>query len=132
MLHRSWLVVFQPEDPGRWEDLAVRVEIMKSFPDVMADEPQSTVTQGLLLTNGNLINQLTEEQHSKFIKRLCQQTDNTQCVDEMFMQCMGGCQTQKKKNSACECWWRGATKRQQAIRSLVWALITSAEFRFNH
>lgn len=132
MLHRSWMVVFQPDDPGRWEDLAVRVEIMKNFPDVMADEPQSTVSQGLLLTNGGLINQLTEEQHSKFIKRLCQQTENTQCVDEMFAQCMGRLPDAEEREQCLRLLETAATKRQQVIRSLVWALVTSAEFRFNH
>lgn len=132
MLHRSWLVVFQPEDPGRWEALPVRADIIKSFPDVMPDEPQATVAQGLLLTNGSLINQLTEEQHSKFIKQLCQLSDNARCVEELFVQCLGRAPDTEEKDQCLRLLTSGTVSRSQAIRSLAWALVTSAEFRFNH
>ena len=132
MLHRSWLIVFQPEDLGRWETLTVRAEIMKSFPDVLADEPQSTVTQGLLLTNGDLLNQLADEQNSKFMKRLSKQTDNALCIEEIFTQCLGRQPDADERERCLRLLGAATLQRPQAIRSLVWALATSAEFRFNH
>ncbi len=132
MLHRSWLTVFQPEDPGRWEALPVRAEIIKNFPDVMADETQSTVAQGLLLTNGSLINQLAEASNSKFIKRLSAQSDNGQCIEELFLQCFGRAPDEDEKQQCMQLLETPASSRNQALHSLAWALVTSAEFRFNH
>ncbi len=132
MLHRSWLVVLEPIDPGRWQALPVRTEIIKSFPDVMADEPQSTVAQGLLLTNGTFINQLIDRQHSKFISDLCQMSDNTQCITELFRRCLNREPDAEEQEQCLRLLSSTTQSRDQAICSLAWALVTSAEFRFNH
>ncbi len=131
MLHRSWLVVFQPEDPGRWEALPVRAELVKSFPDVMADEPQATVSQGLLLTNGSLLNQLASPEHSKFIKRLNEQPDHGAALDDLFLQTLGRLPDAEEKTE-CLRLLQQSTDRSQMLSQLAWALVTSAEFRFNH
>ena len=132
MLLRSWLMVLQPEDGGRWQTLEVRAEINKCFPDVMPDEPQATVAQGLLLTNGQLLNQLFDEQHSKLMRRLVQQPDNEQCLDELFMLSLGRLPDAEEKDKSLHLIGSTTSTRSQALRSLAWALLTSSEFRFNH
>ncbi len=132
MLHRSWLVVFQPDDAGRWESLQVRTELIKSIPDVMVEEPQANVAQGLLLTNGELLNQLVDPRNSKFIRQLAENSDDSQCLDQLFMRCLGR-EPQAAEKEECLRWLRSTTSpRSKQLSSLAWALVTSAEFRFNH
>jgi hypothetical protein len=144
MLHRSLLVVLDPEKPDQWNAPQQRLAFAKLFPDVQVEESLSNVAQGLLLTNGQAINELCSIKQSRLLQSLNQVSDNGALIQQLFMSILGReadeterqrCQTflspriealsQDASSSACE-------QRGRAIEGLAWALVTSSEFRFNH
>ena len=109
-----------------------RVDFANLFPDVLTEESIANVAQGLLLSNGKTISDLVSMTHSRFLRSIANVTDNTSVVDSLFDGILG------RKPDADEVIYCSGyinhriENRDQAIESLAWALITSAEFRFNH
>ncbi len=132
MLQRSMLVVLDPVNPSHWNAMDQRVDFANLFPDVLTEESIANVAQGLLLSNGKTISDLVSMTHSRFLRSIANVTDNTSVVDSLFDGILG------RKPDADEVIYCSGyinhriENRDQAIESLAWALITSAEFRFNH
>ena len=132
MLQRSMLVVLDPVDPSQWNAMDQRVAFANLFPDVLTEESIANVAQGLLLSNGKSISDLVTLKHSRFLQSLADGTDNALAIDCLFKGILGRKPDVDEVNY-CSGYINGRTdSRDHAIEGLAWALITSAEFRFNH
>ena len=132
MLQRSMLVVLDPVDPSQWNAMDQRVAFANLFPDVLTEESIANVAQGLMLSNGKSISDLVTLKHSRFLQSLADGTDNALAIDCLFNGILGRKPDVDEVNY-CSGYINGRTdSRDHAIEGLAWALITSAEFRFNH
>jgi Protein of unknown function (DUF1549)/Protein of unknown function (DUF1553) len=140
MLQRSMLVAMAPENPENWNKLEHRTSFAKLFPDVLAEESISNVSQGLLLTNGQSINELVSVKHSGFLKALqslqtvendTSEVDST-LVTQLFAGILGRKPDAQELEHCLAYMSRRVERRDQAIEGIAWSIITSAEFRFNH
>ena len=131
-LHRSLLVVLDPEDHGRWDTAEQRIAFAKQFPDVLVEESLSTVSQGLLLTNGEEINNLASVEQSRLLRSLSENPDTDAVIKRLFQTVLGREPDAEERQQCAEYVADRGDRRQQAVEGLAWALLTSAEFRFNH
>ena len=132
MLQRSLLMVLDPEDAGQWNSLEQRIAFARLFPDVLSEESLATVAQGLLLTNGPSINQLASPQHSRLLRNLRSVSDNRQLIERLFQSILGRGADEAELQKCDAFLSERADRRERAMSDLAWALVTSAEFRFNH
>ncbi len=143
MLQRSMLVALAPENPEKWNKLEHRASFAKLFPDVLAEESISNVSQGLLLTNGPSINEMVSVKHSGFLKTLqtlqTLQADKNETlgvdatrVAQLFAVILGRKPDAQELEHCLAYMSRRVDRPDRAIEGIAWSIITSAEFRFNH
>ena len=132
MLQRSMLVILDPVDPSQWGLIDQRVAFANLFPDVLTEESIANVAQGLLLSNGKSISDLVSTKHSRFLQSLANGTDNALAIDCLFNGILGRKPDADEVNYCSGYINKRTDSRDSAIEGLAWALITSAEFRFNH
>ena len=114
---------------GTGEDESMRAAFVKTFPDLFADVYSPSVQQAMFVTNGTLIDQLLSKD-APLIKQLTQQLPDTNKITiEAFIQILGRHPDDDEKQKGIEFL---AESPEQRIRQLCWALLSSAEFRFNH
>lgn len=131
-LQRSLLIVLDPEDAGQWNSAEQRVAFARLFPDVLTEESLATVSQGLLLTNGPDMNRLASAEHSRLLRSLQSVSDNRQALDRLFDRILGRAPDEEERQRCEKFLTERADRRDRALSDLAWALVTSAEFRFNH
>ncbi len=132
MLQRSMLVVLDPVEKSRWNSLDQRVAFASLFPDVLAEESMANVAQGLLLSNSESITELVSMNNSRFLQSLAGVQDNAMVIDSLF-DCILGRKPSTDEVTYCNDYFNArANRRDRAMEGLAWAIITSAEFRFNH
>ena len=132
MLQRSMLVVLDPVEKSRWNSLDQRVAFASLFPDVLAEESMANVAQGLLLSNGESITELVSMKNSRFLQNLAGELDNTIVIESLFDGILGR-KPSTDEVAYCNDYFNArADRRDRAIEGLAWAILTSAEFRFNH
>ncbi len=132
MLQRSMLVVLEPIEPNRWNALEQRAFFANIFPDVLTEESIANVAQGLLLSNGESIVDLVSIKQSRFLQQVAATNGASQAIELLFQGILGRKPTDDEVSYCLGYWNPKAKKWEQAIEGLAWALITSAEFRFNH
>ena len=133
MLQRSIIVALDPADPSQWNTLEHRASFAKSFPDVLAEESISNVAQGLLLTNGQSINDLASMKHSQFLRSLRDKHDtDSAIISKLFQTILGRIPDADEINQCQGYLSKRIDQRDQAIEGIAWAILTSSEFRFNH
>jgi hypothetical protein len=131
-LYRSFLVALDISDPAAWNAAPKRAEFVSLFPDVLTEESLANVTQGLWLTNSEPIREMVSAKNSKVVQQVLQIDKPEQLVERLFQLLMGREPDSEELNHCVEFLNARADARQAAVESLTWALITSAEFRFNH
>jgi hypothetical protein len=134
MLHRSLLTVLEPKEEKKWNNRQHRTDFAKRFPDVLAEESMSNVNQSLMLTNGNWLNQLLSPNNSKWTERLVSETSmsDDSLLREVFLRALGREPDQQELERLQSFLTERRDRRTRAILDVVWAVLTSAEFRFNH
>jgi hypothetical protein len=131
-LYRSFQVALDVTDPAAWNAAPKRAEFARMFPDVLTEESLSNVSQGLWLTNSQPIREMVSAKNSKLIQHVLQIEKSDQLVEHLFGLIMGREPDGEELNHCVEFLNSRADGRQAAVESLTWALISSAEFRFNH
>jgi hypothetical protein len=131
-LHRSLLTVIDPDDPDRWNSVDRKIEFVTLFPDVLAEESLANVAQGLMLTNGEAINELVTIKNSRRLRSLVDQTNDSSLVESLFQTVLGRAPDAAELEQCVSFLGNYHDRRQRGIEDLAWALVTSAEFRFNH
>ena len=99
-----------------------------------AGQPQddffATPDQALFVANGGTV--VGWAGGGPLAQRLAPLTDGKAFADELYLSTLTRRPTEVEVNEAVQYLASRPTERPNAIRELIWSLVTSAEFRFNH
>jgi hypothetical protein len=91
----------------------------------------ATLDQTLFLKYGGVVRGLIAPTGGNLADRLAKITDTDAFADELFVSVLSRRPTADEKKDVADA-LRNAKDRNIVIGELVWALVASAEFRFNH
>lgn len=92
---------------------------------------QASAAEALFLSNHATLGELSKPKEENLAARLDAIKTDDQRVDAMFRTLLGRMPTKSERAAARQ--WLGDDRDQKTpVASLLWALVTSAEFRFNH
>jgi hypothetical protein len=127
-------------DDSTWQEQVLR-ETLKSQVDQFTAQFagqggqktgfDATANQALFLINGPLVQSWLEPTGGSLTERLLKVEDNVRLADELYLSVLGR-QPHPDETAEIQSVLAGAGDRTQAVKDLVWALLASAEFRFNH
>jgi len=130
MLHRSLLVAATGKTDTENADL--QAALADTFPDVFAEENIATGKQTLFLTNSSLVQKLVQPGDGNTAERLATIADPAARVREAFRVAYARAPAPDELAEATAFLKARASRPQQAAAQLWWALLSGAEFRFNH
>ena len=124
---RSLHVAFAIEHNEGELDKDIAVEFRRQFPDVVAENELTNLKQAMSLSNHPALNRWTQQAAKQLPK-----TMSPNDIDQLFQRLY--CRSPKQEEiQAVQSYLAERTDRpREAIAELLWALVTSAEFRFNH
>ncbi len=115
------------------EDALVRA-FRQQFLDVLPDQNRVTINDALFLSNGSefdqFINSSNDDDH--LVPRLLQLSSAKQQAELLMATTFGARRTRGEVGAIARYLDQRSGSRQNALRQVVWTLLTSAEFRFNH
>jgi hypothetical protein len=94
-----------------------------------ADGSEATLDQSLFLKHGATVRGLIAPKAGNLTDRIGKLTDGGAAADELFLSVLGRPPTAEERNDVAELL---AGPDRSAAAEAVWALVASAEFRFNH
>lgn len=107
-------------------------EFVKHYGGLPGQDFQATVNQALFFGNGSVVEAWLKPTGENLVARLAKLDDSAALADEMYLSILSRSASEtEKKEVAAFLTDRGA-ERPIAIGELVWALLSSTEFRFNH
>ena len=89
------------------------------------------MSQLLHLQNGDTISRKIEAGNGYLAEMLKSTTDNTAAVDRLFLTTLSRKPNQTELNAVMSQLNQGGS-REEVFRDLLWALLNSKEFSFNH
>ena len=92
---------------------------------------ESTSEQALFLINGALVQSWVDPSVGSVTERLVKLQDPKQLADELYMTLLNRPVTDDEAVDIGE-YLKVVENKSQAVQEIVWAVLTSAEFRFNH
>lgn len=99
--------------------------------DPTADDFSATLDQTLFVKFGGAVRGLLPPRAGNLADRLGKITNPDAVADELFASVYARRPTAQERQDVADA-LKGAKDRQTAINELIWALVASAEFRFNH
>jgi len=111
---------------------------IKPFVELFASQPgqapsfQATVHQALFMANGGTLAAWLKPAGSNLTERLAKLDDPAAVADELYLSAFTRRPTADEAALVAEYWKAAEADRAAAARELVWSLVTSSEFRFNH
>jgi hypothetical protein len=99
--------------------------------DQTADDFSATLDQTLFVKFGGPVRGLLPPRAGNLADRLGKLTNPDAVADELFASVYARRPTAAERQDVADA-LKGAKDRQTAINELIWALVASAEFRFNH
>ncbi|HZZ79644.1 MAG TPA: DUF1553 domain-containing protein, partial [Gemmataceae bacterium] len=93
---------------------------------------QATLDQTLFLANGGTLRGWLTARPGNLMDRLAAQKDAGSVADELYLSVLTRLPTADERKEVADYLGRHAAQRPAALSDLAWALLTSAEFRFNH
>jgi hypothetical protein len=93
---------------------------------------QATVHQALFLANGGLLTGWINPAGGNLTERLAKLEDPQAVAEELYLSVFTRRPAPEEVASVAEVWQAAAAERPAAARDMVWSLLTSSEFRFNH
>ena len=105
--------------------------ILGRGPEVTADGFSSTLDQTLFLKYGAVVRGLLPPRAGNLADRLGKTTNPDAVADELFAAVLSRRPTADERTDVADA-LKVTTDRGKTINELVWALVASAEFRFNH
>jgi archaellum component FlaC len=101
-----------------------------------AGQPQddffSTVDQALFIANGGPIRGWLNPSGNNLAARLQNEQDITVLAEELYLSVLTRRPSETEANDVEDYLSSRAEERTQAVQEMIWALLASAEFRFNH
>src|ERR1043166_9038522 len=101
------------------------------FPEVLPTEFTPILRQGLFLTNNKKLDELLKPEKENTTASLLKLSGPREQVDAAFMKVLGRLPERDEKRATLDFMAERLKNREVAVRELLWALLTSAEFRFN-
>jgi hypothetical protein len=92
---------------------------------------ESTSEQALFLINGALVQSWVAPTSGNLTERLAKLQDSTQLADELYITLLNRHPTADEVADIGE-YLKIVENKNQAVQEIAWAILTSAEFRFNH
>lgn len=115
--------------------LAPRLAPFRSAFAGRAGEPENpgeaTLAQALFLKHGPTIRGMIAARPGNLLDRLIKLDQADAVADELFVSVLSRSPTAEEKADIAEA-LKGGANRQAALAEVVWAVVASAEFRFNH
>ena len=93
---------------------------------------QATVEQALFLSNSDSMRRLLEPRPETLMERLMTTDDPTAIADPLYLSVMSRPATPEESTEVVRYLENRKDDCQSALRELVWAMLTSIQFRFNH
>jgi hypothetical protein len=93
---------------------------------------EATLDQTLFLRNGEMIRNLLAPRPGNLADRLSNTKDAAPFAEELYLSVLTRQPSPEEAKDVADYLARRAADRAVAVQELVWALLTSAEFRFNH
>ncbi|HEV3025245.1 MAG TPA: DUF1549 domain-containing protein [Pirellulales bacterium] len=116
----------------RHKQLESRGSEFVAWLDPRSDAFQSSTGEALFMSNHPAVQRLLQPDGRNLAARLAESTDETQFT-ELAAWTVFGRRPVAEELALCHDWCaRHAADRATACRDLLWAMVTSAEFRFNH
>jgi hypothetical protein len=130
VLYRSMLIAV--DGSLDHEDAATMEAFREVFPDVFVEEKVSDLKQSLFLSNNEVVQRVCELRPQGTLEQKLANGDLDErariAYEAAFQR-----QPESEELSACRQFLdRRRERPEEAVRQLMWALLTSAEFRFNH
>lgn len=97
-----------------------------------AAEFNATVHQALFFSNGGLLAGWLNPGGNNLTERLAKMSEPAAVADELYLTVLTRRPTADEQAAVAGYWQAGQADRAAAAREMVWSLVTSAEFRFNH
>jgi hypothetical protein len=91
----------------------------------------TTLDQTLFLKNGAVVRGMIAPRPGNLAERLGKLTDPGEVADELFLSVLSRPPTAEERKDVTDL-LKASADRPAAVAELVWALLASAEFRFNH
>ena len=107
------------------------VSLYGSSPGEPEQDFQATVQQALFVSNGPVIKGFINSGAAGIAPRLAAKGDMKEAVDELYLSVLSRYPSDEERLEATEYLIRQGDRRQ-AMEDMAWALLASAEFRFNH
>jgi hypothetical protein len=96
------------------------------------DVNDPTVHQALFLANGQPVQSWLAPSGTLLVGRLLRITDPSVAAEELYLAVLTRRPTAEERDEVARHLTRPVAEHPQALKDLAWALLTSAEFRFNH
>lgn len=93
---------------------------------------EATLDQTLFLTNGTALRDWLAARPGSLIDRASAQKDAGKSAEELYLGVLTRMPTDEERKEVVDYLTRRSADRVPALQDLAWALLTSAEFRFNH
>jgi hypothetical protein len=93
---------------------------------------QATVHQALFIANGGLLGGWINPTGNNLTERLAKIDQAGPLADELYLAVLSRRPTAEEQAQAAAYWTAGGADRAATVREMVWSLLSSAEFRFNH
>jgi hypothetical protein len=107
-------------------------QLVQIFPEVFAEESVATLRQALFLTNNPTFQKLTDPTPGTTAERLVAMADPAARVREAFHVAYAREPDAEELKAAVQYLSVRADRAPQATSQLWWAILSGAEFRFNH
>lgn len=136
-LYRSMLIATGAEgvDGGRGRGLELdtpeAVQFAAVFPDVFPEEKISNLKQALFLTNSRVVDALLEPKDDNTAERLLALADTGELVRRAFDIVFGRAPVEPELERSVAYLEARKDRRKDGVKQLLWAMLTSAEFRMN-
>lgn len=93
---------------------------------------EATLDQTLFLSNGPTLRDWLTPRPGSLIDRVNAQKDGNLVAEELYLSILSRMPSAAERKEVADYLERRSANRLPALQDLAWALITSAEFRFNH
>jgi hypothetical protein len=109
-----------------------REPFVEAYPDLFAEVFSPSVQQAMFATNGNAIDRMLHQEDLPLVGALRDTPANEAVVRQSFLTVLGRDPDSREREPGVAFLEQRADRREEAIRQLLWALFTGAEFRINH
>ncbi len=128
----------KPNEAGIYAKLAAPVANIVNLFGTQPGDPaygqdfEATLDQTLFLLNGAVLRDWLAVRPGNLLDRLNAEKDANRIADELYLSVLTRTPSAEERKEVADYLLRRGENRAMALQDYAWALLTSAEFRFNH